>query len=405
METIKKIASYNLAKIGLMAMFALLLLPSNIKAIAILFFGLTIVTFLFKRKFYFDYKYFLLNGALYLSLVLTLVYSDNTDIALRKLEHASALIVFPFIFALTTQEERKALLSNLSQYLWVFIIAVFLFNCIAFIWFFATRFSFESMLTHFHTVLRLESGKYSIHPIYLSMHCGMAILFSLELLRKNSNRIQIAALLTMDIVIVAFLLLYAKKGPLIALIAVLTLFMLFQQSKKFIKPYLIAIIALSCLIIAIPKTRNKFVELLKIESIDTGVVTSTNIRYSIYKTAQELVVESPLVGYGIGDSSDTLINKYKEKGEDLLAQRKYNAHSQYLSILLIGGFISLMFFMLTIGVNVLYAIRFDNQLLILTLVFYGIVMFTENILEREQGVIFFSLFLNFFTLKSLFVRE
>jgi len=405
MENIKKIANNKLAKLGLIIMFALLLFPSNIKAIGILFFGLTVLAFSFKRKFHFDYKYFLLNGALYISFAITVLYSDNLDIALRKLEHASALIVFPFIFALTTQKERKELLTNLSQYLWVFIIAVFLFNCVAFVWFFATRFSFEGMLTHFHTVLRLESGKYNIHPIYLSMHCGIAVLFSLELLRKNKNRLQIAALLIMDIVIVAFLLLYAKKGPLIGLVTVLTLFMLFQQNRKFVKPYLLAIVTLTVLIIAIPNTRNKFVELLKIESIDTGVVTSTNIRYSIYTTAQELIAESPIVGYGIGDYPDTLIDRYKTKGANLLAERKYNAHSQYFSILLIGGIISLIFFITTIGVNVLYAIRFDNQLLILTLIFYGIVMFTENILEREQGVIFFSLFLNFFTLKSLFVRE
>ena len=49
-----------------------------------------------------------------------------------------------------------------------------------------------------------------------------------------------------------------------------------------------------------------------------------------------------------------------------------------------------------------YAIRYNNQLLILVLIFYGIVMFTENILEREDGVIYFALFLSFF---SWFSRE
>jgi O-antigen ligase len=51
-----------------------------------------------------------------------------------------------------------------------------------------------------------------------------------------------------------------------------------------------------------------------------------------------------------------------------------------------------------------YAIRLNNQLLILLLLFYGMVMFTENILEREAGVIFFAFFLNFFGLKSLYSR-
>ena len=134
-------------------------------------------------------------------------------------------------------------------------------------------------------------------------------------------------------------------------------------------------------------------------------MNSTNIRYAIYTNAEEVIAESPLIGYGIGDYRDVLIDRYKVKGEDRLILGKYNAHNQYFSILLIGGVISLIVFLLTIGINLLYAVRFDNQLLILTLIFYGIVMFTENILEREHGVIFFSLFLNFFTLKSLFASE
>lgn len=406
MSKIQKAANSKIIQAGLFIMFGLVLLPRNLKSIGILVFGLTfLATAISRRKFVFDLKYFLLNGAFFIAIVASLTYSEDLDYAMRKLQQFSALIVFPFIFALTTQEERKKLYDRLPEYLWVYIISVFLFNVLAFVWFLTTRFPFQELLIHFHTLLRVESGKFNIHPIYLSMHCGVAILFSLFLLRKNKNKLQIAALLFIDIVLVSFLLLYAKKGPLIALVIVLTLFMLFQQSKRFVKPYLISILTFIVLIVTIPTTREKFVELLKIEPIATGGATSTNIRYTIYESAQELISESPIIGYGLGDYKSVLINRFTSKGEDVLIQGKYNAHNQLFSFLLIGGVITLLLFLFSMGINLLYAVRFDNQILILLLVFYGIVMLTENILEREHGVIFFSFFINFFTLKSLFVRE
>ena len=117
MENITKIANYNLPRVGLFILFALPLVPSNIRAIAILFFGVTILALAFKRRFHFDFKFFLLNAGLYLSFAITVLYSDNMDIAIRKLEHLSALIVFPFIFALITPEERKGLVGNFHKYL------------------------------------------------------------------------------------------------------------------------------------------------------------------------------------------------------------------------------------------------------------------------------------------------
>ena len=405
MGIIDKITNINWSKLGLFLMFALILVPSNSKAIVIALFGLMILSLSIKRKPVFDLKLIVINSLIFVSIGVTMLYSDNTDYAVRKMQQLSSLLIFPFIFALTTQEERQSFFKHISLYLWTYLTAVFLFNVIAFLWFYATRFNFDQMIEHFATVLRLQSGKYNIHPIYLSMHCGVAILFSFYLLRKVNNKFQILAIVLMDVTLVLFLLLYAKKGPLLALLVVFTLFVLFQRKKSFVKPYLLAVIGLVFLTIAIPRTRNKFVELLKIETLDKGTITSTNIRYTIYQTAQELIAENPFSGYGIGDYNDTLVDRYIKNGDELLASRKYNVHNQYFSFLLIGGILILIVFLLTLGFNLIYAIRFDNQILILLLLFYGIVMFTENILEREQGIIFFSFFLNFFTLKSLFKRE
>jgi O-antigen ligase len=405
METLKNAKSLKGVQITLGIIFALVLLPSNLKAIAILIFGVAVLIHALGRKWHFNLTFFLTNCLLFLIIGATIVYSDNTAYAHRKLSTMASLIVFPFVFAMLTKEEGKAIFAHLKTYLWIYLMGIFLFNVIAFIWFFATQYSFLELMEHFHTLLRVKMGKWGIHPIYLSMHCSIAVLFSFYILRETQSKRWIAAILAIDIVLVLFLLLYAKKGPLLALVIVFSLFVVFQRKQRLLKPYLFAVIGLILLTVAIPKTRNKFVELVKIETLDKGNITSTNIRYTIYASAKKLITHSPFVGYGIGDYNDALLTSYKEDKNEILIKGEYNAHNQFFSLLLIGGILALLGLLITMGMNMVYAIRFNNQLLILLLLFYGMVMFTENILEREAGVIFFAFFLNFFALKSLYSRE
>ncbi len=405
METVKNSGTFRAVIMTLGLLFALVILPSNAKAYAILIFGAAVFAHLLSRKWHFDWKFFLTNGLLFLLVGITVLYSDNMDYAFKKLQSMASLLVFPFIFALFTKEEGKRIFRNITTYLWIYVIAVFLINVVPFIYFYATEYSWSEMVIHYATVVRVKMGKFNVHPIYLSMHCSAAILFSFYIFRKLKSKWAIVLLLLMDITFLTFLLYYAKKGPIIALIVVFSLFILFQYKKGYLRLYLLIVGALILLTLAIPKTRDRFVELVKIENLSEGEVTSTNIRYTIYITAMEMVKRSPIGGYGIGDYNYVLQDQFKADGQKFLYEEHYNAHNQYLSMLLIGGIPLLLMFVIMFGLNMIYAIRFNNQLLILLIFFYSIVMFTENILEREDGVIFFSFFLNFFALRSLYASE
>lgn len=400
MEKLRSSIGGKFAVFTIAIMFGMVLLPSMGKSIAIGLFAISVILLSFKRPFHIDKQFLFINGALYFCLFLTLFYSENSHYAFRKLGTLASLIVFPILFSLLRREHRNLIFQNHLYFVSIYVIGVFLFNVVAFLWFYTTNYSFSGMMEHFATVVRVDMGKFSIHPIYLSMHCAAAIIFSLYLFKKIENKKLISLLIVVDLTLLAFLLLYAKKGPILALIVVFSLFVAFQRGHGKVKPYLIAVGIIIGLTIAIPKTRNKFVELIKIETLDKGTLTSTNIRYTIYDSAKEKISESFLFGYGVGDYNDVLLDSYKEKKQPILIKGEYNSHNQYFSLLLIGGIVILCVFVLTLIINFIYAIRYDNQLLILLLIFYGLVMFTENILEREQGVIYFSLFLNYFSLRS-----
>ena len=194
-----------------------------------------------------------------------------------------------------------------------------------------------------------------------------------------------------------FLIIYARKDPLLAIIIKSLLWVLFEN-KKNVKIKIISIITLSLLLLLIPKTRNRFSEIFTIKDSKSIESNSFGVRFVIYKNATELITKSPFFGYGIGDYNDKLKESYKKNNPSLKVD--YNAHNQYISFILVGGSFLLLLYFIFLFFNVKVAIKKRNVHSLIILCFYSIVMLSENILERENGVIFFSFFLCFFSLNN-----
>jgi len=395
---------FSFVKIMTGFMFALVIFPSNIKAIVIILFTLSILFLINKRKWSFNKELFLTNAVLYFVILITLFYSNNLPYALNKLQTMSAILVFPLVFSMINEKEVKELYKHKKVYLSIYIVGVFLLNTIPFFWYFITHYSFIEIITHYPRIIMVDIGKYGIHPIYMSLHCSMAIIFSLIIFKDNTQKVARLTLIVLNLILILFLLIYARKGPILALFITVFIWAIFQNKTKYYISITTALILGAILIISIPRTKERFAELLNIGNTITSVEkeTSISMRVTIYKSVKDLVIQSPLLGYGIGDYNDKLRVKNKEEGYINLSKKSYNAHNQYLSFLLIGGALCLLPFLFMISKNIIMAIHTNNHVLVLIIILFSVVMLTENILERENGVIFFSLFLNFFALKNYY---
>ncbi len=388
----------SLIKICLGFVFALVVFPSNIKAIVILIFSLVLIYFALKNGMTINKKYFFVQALFYFTLLATLLYSENLSYAFKKLQTMSSLIVFPLLFSFFSNRFKEDLLENRYRYLQVYIITVFLFNVFVFLFFWWNYFSFKDTLIHMPEIVNVRLGKYNIHPIYISMHCALALLFSAVVFVKYKSMGTKLGLLLIQLVLLAFLMIYARKGPIIALIGTILISSFLFVKKNYRILGFFAILLMLVLIFALPNTRDRFKELFTTEDLAGENVNSTDLRQAIYREAISLIQRSPVFGYGIGDYNDKLKQSYKENGLTLLLEKNYNAHNQYLSSSLIGGIFSFLALVFLLGRNFFLSVKYKNHLLFLVGTFYMIVMFTENILEREDGVIFFSLFLNYFAL-------
>lgn len=387
-------------------LFGLLFFPRGLKPIIIGLFAAFTIYLSLKRKVTLKSKPFLVNAVFFLLMLITLLYSDDKSYGLKKLETMASLVVFPILFSMLTKLELKHIYSKTRCFLWIYISSVFLFNIIPFLWFYITNYTLLEIIQHYPQVIIVDIGKYGIHPIYMSMHCALAIIFSIFQFNLSKEKASKFILLFFGLTFLFFIILYTRKGPIISLIITLFAYSFFYRKSNIRKYLTFMIITILILFAAIPKVRERFSELIKIENLTDKNENSTNIRYTIYKNSIELIKKSPFFGYGLGDYNNELSKSYKLKNQAQLIGKKYNSHNQHLSFLLIGGgFLYLVFLAYNILIINKCILR-ENYILLSLLIFFLCVMFMENILEREYGVIFYAFLINYFSIKNIdYVNE
>jgi len=144
----------------------------------------------------------------------------------------------------------------------------------------------------------------------------------------------------------------------------------------------------------VPEIKNRYAELWNKESYIKNEITSTGIRLVLWENSLELIKESPIFGYGIGDIQDLLSQQMKSNGFLVLAERKSNCHNQYLQFLMSIGLIGLALFIISIFY---YFNKFKNENNILgatVLIFFLLLFMTESFLDRQNGIIIYSLVLS-----------
>ncbi|MDB4204900.1 O-antigen ligase family protein [Polaribacter sp.] len=195
----------------------------------------------------------------------------------------------------------------------------------------------------------------------------------------------------------------ASKGALLASFVSIIVYCLSIINKKRNQlVLLISFFALLFFILNFSPSLSKRVSLfnasLSLPSYE-GELSSTQTRKEIYNCSFKLLKSNWIYGYGFGDVNDKLIICYSHVSK-YLVDGEFNSHNQYLSILLGCGVFGLFTTLLFLYFNYEIFKLEKHYFFISVLLFYSIIMFVENILERQSGVILFSFFINLFSFCS-----
>jgi O-antigen ligase len=211
---------------------------------------------------------------------------------------------------------------------------------------------------------------------------GLALLILLAALLQLASRAVWAALLVMLITMPFFLMERRQAGLFILVMMPLAACFLFAmiRSSTFTDRYIVGL-----------------KEDLSLSAEDPGVLEPRVVRW---KCAMELIRASPWIGYGTGAEVSLLKESYYDHHLYNSYVNELNAHNEYLSFLLKTGLGGLLVYLALLATGFRKAIRSRDAFFYGFLVIAFCVCFSENILDTNKGIFFFSFFFSLFFVTS-----
>lgn len=318
------------------------------------------------------------------------------------LEKQMALFIFPLLIPLAVQlnEDRiKSLLITLSAS--TFIAISYLFICLVWNVIFDLEVPFLSTLSSGIFFNHQFSKPLHIHAGYLSLYVALSIVFIIRHFKRNLDVFLKISMLFVLILLFMGLFFLASRNSIIAISFLLLFVMPFFRLKKRLF-YFIGIsvlLALSFFVLnKVPYLKERFSSEMVLDmNSNFGTNTADHFkvlepRFDRWLAAVELIKKSPLIGYGTGDEEGMLKTGFMQKGLYISYLMEFNAHNQYLSILLKHGIIGLLIFLIAFFYYFSIAIKKRDFMYLSFLLLFTIGFLTENLLDANKGIFYFALF-------------
>ena len=398
MVKIHKITLKKVTEILFLNLFLLPIYPDNLKpSFIVLFLIATVYNTLNKetKTINSDSKItslLIINSSVFILLLLSLMYSDNLVFGLKYIFRLLPLLLFPIAFFLL--KDNKNIFSFklfVKAKLCFYISTLTLFIAIFFIFYFRGVVTENYFLNYSYRII-YQLGLYSMHPIYASLITSISIIFSISLFKIKRYKLIV---ILGNILLVLNLILLSRKSAIIIMCILFFVFIILNKKIQIKIKALFVLIVLMLFFVTIkfiPDISNRFNDFYSV--FDNTIASSTNLRLNLLNSSIDAIKEEPFLGYGIGDVKDVLSSV--ELKNNFFKGKYYNTHNQFLAFTFATGVFGLLIFILFLFTNLkVIALGSFEQLSIAIL--FVLFMFIENILDRQNGIIYFSIFINYFS--------
>ncbi|WP_157805264.1 O-antigen ligase family protein [Confluentibacter citreus] len=238
-----------------------------------------------------------------------------------------------------------------------------------------------------------------LDPIYVSIFFAISVVFSFKLFFVRKKYIYVIG----GLIYLCFVLLLSSKMTILSLfiITMVVIIKLFKINKmQLIITFILTFIILCCFLFY--NKRLKEIIEPKTYSYRVDMNNSTNIRYALYLSSFELLERNGILGMGFtstkNEVSNIFIGKYGGDSE-------YNTHNQFLSVWLATGILGIALFIYYLYFNFKLAFLKKDIIFfsVLIIIFFG--LFSENLIERQFGVLLISFVISFFGFLNLYEFE
>jgi len=307
-------------------------LPRIVNAIAIgLFVLLTLCLFILSKVKPKKSKILLINTGLYLTYLISLIYTSNFKYASDHLTTALSLLLLPPAFYFLNLSKGGLKRFFRKMFFKVFWISTVVYSFIIYASFFTfsnPRYPFKD--ANFFRKASAGIALIGQHPIYTSLILSLAILIGFDYLFKENKRFKLGVI-TGELLMCVLLFFIMSKAVILALFFSVGLYSFFKIKQgnrtKVLRYILGTALGILVLLVFLPKSNNRFSQLFNKESfVQLDENNSTSIRMTIYKCAISSIKKAPFFGHGFGDVRDTLISCYVGT-QPFMLKTNYNSHN------------------------------------------------------------------------------
>ena len=347
----------------------------------------------------------------YLLLTMSLLWSQDTIKGLHKLETKLALIITPLMFLNIPHYFYRKVDEVFNAFILGVLVASMLCLIIALVK------SIELDIFRFYEILNkpleifnivIEVGnhffysKFShfLHPTYFSMMITLSVIvLRFKRLKTNKKGQTIYYLFGILFLLFILFLLSSKAGLFITYtILFLDIIIYIYKYRKFKILLKQLLFYLTLLYLALTynyrKPVDNIVASVDIEDVSFGKVHngSTSSRITSWKVATKVALRNPILGVGIGDSHAKVKEEYEKKEFASNIKHHLNAHNQFFEDALRIGIIGVVIFIFILIIPFISSIKQEKYLTAYFMILIGANALFESILEKQTGVMFFSVF-------------
>lgn len=332
----------------------------------------------------------------YLVFIISFFFIEDRKLAMRFLEKNVAFLIFPLFMIINKRFLHE---GTLKKSIYVFVISNLLLA--SYIWIVILSNGYSKVMesdTYYNPIIRnFFSDISEIHLPYLGILFVFSSLMILQDILNNKKAITyLNVLRCFAIVLLIFSVISFAARLALVLFLILSLVLVLKKTSVFWSKivFITCIVSVIFLVFAIPSSKKRIDEIYNTKLILPNQAQKSeevNFRYGIYHCVSVILKENWLMGVGPGNVQKELDNCYSGytyKNYDDYSNIEYNSHNQYLDIWLKYGIFGLTLFF----VFLLWGIKNADTSYGVFLFIIMMAMLTENIFDRQIGVVFFTFF-------------
>ena len=342
----------------------------------------------------------LLIVAVYLITMAGTLYSHGPSQAWKDWEKQLALLLFPLIFSITGLRLQRYKLPLLKAFGLSCLVTVLYLYAEAWLTLryngLSLRYLFSSSFMNHNFSMPI-----GLHATYFSMYIAISLITFTYLLVRSHGRWD-RALYGLALLILLGSLLQLASRAVWAAVSIMLVTMPFflirvRSARRFI---FISVCLGGFLLFTLEKvstfTDRYIVDLkhdLSFSAEEPGIIEPRVVRWGC---AWGLIRASPLIGHGTGTEVALLKESYFDRRLYSSYLHELNAHNEFLSFLLKTGLVGLLVYLALLATGFREAMRSRDVFFYGFLVIVFCVSFSENILDTNKGIFFFSFFFPLF---------